>query len=85
MKYHPVVKCRSCEADMFWAVTTKNRRIPIDPQPVETGNIILGDEQPPYGYPLAMVLGKHDEPKPGVPRYTSHFATCSQAASHRRR
>jgi hypothetical protein len=77
--------CRSCGALIFWATTTKLKRMPVDAEPTADGNLILGEPKQPFPqYPTVMVLGPGDTPKPGVERYTSHFATCPQAATHRR-
>lgn len=77
--------CRSCGADVLWCVTPAGQRMPVDPVPVDGGNVILGQGQ--GGSPLATVVGK--KVQPGLfgddsPRYTSHFATCPNADSHRR-
>jgi hypothetical protein len=78
-------ECRSCHAKIVWAVTTKGRPIPIDPEPVPDGNIILeprGTSWRPLP-PLATVWthGAQD----GVVLYKSHFATCPAAAKFRKR
>ena len=47
-------RCRSCRRPILWAETEKGRRIPIDPQPVTDGNIVL-HERPLHQAPLAIV------------------------------
>lgn len=74
-------KCRSCGEPIRWAETVKGRRIPIDAQPAHDGNIRLeerGHMQPP----LAIVLTGQIESN--TQRWRSHFASCPNAAQHRR-
>lgn len=72
--------CRSCGADVLWAKTGKS--MPIDPEPVEDGNVLL--YRTPQGLRV-VVMSKGDHPDPGASRHTTHFATCPNAARHRRR
>jgi len=64
--------CRTCGAPIRWAVTAAGRRMPLDTKPVT----------------LFVLVGSTDEQ--GNQRvdtrtgYVSHFATCPQAAEHRR-
>lgn len=77
-------RCRSCEAPILWARTEKGRRIPLDPEPYEgpepAGLFVL--REPDARTPLAVAV------PPGAfagePNYRSHFATCPNAALHRR-
>lgn len=73
-------KCRSCGAPILWAETVKGRSIPIDVQPVHDGNIRL--EQRDALPPLAIVLTGQIENN--MQRFRSHFASCPNAAQHRR-
>lgn len=71
--------CRSCGAPLRWAVTAKGRRLPLDPEPAATGNVVVDATG------AARVLSPL-EPRPAdVPLYLSHFATCPDANIHRRR
>lgn len=80
----PGSACRSCGQEILWAVTAaKGRRIPLDPEPVPDGNVIL--VQVTTGVTEAVVLRAEDRPAAGKARYVSHFSTCPQAAQHRRR
>jgi hypothetical protein len=74
-------RCRSCNAPIRWAETEKGRRIPIDAQPVEDGNIVLQDRGK-FRPPLAIV---HFIPPQDVTVYKSHFATCKQANRWRKK
>ena len=68
--------CRSCCKDIIWSETASGKKIPIDPEPVPSGNIMLEC----HGA-LATVVA----PRPDVKRHVSHFATCPNASSHRKR
>lgn len=74
------MKCRSCNANILWAVTTKGKRIPIDPTPVKDGNIrlIVRENNLP---PLAIVVTLSENRDTDM--YKSHFATCPNAQKHR--
>jgi hypothetical protein len=77
-----VGECGSCHARIRWALTGSGKRIPVDRDPVPDGNLFyVGDEDGP---PTVAVITKGRRPPPGADRYTSHFATCPNAASHRR-
>lgn len=71
--------CRSCGAAVVWAVTDAGKRMPIDPEPVVVGNLILDQRDGQYRVrsapPVATPLPK---------RWVSHFATCPQADKWRR-
>lgn len=78
--------CRSCGAAVVWAVTGTGKRLPLDAEPVDGGNVLLAPAAPGQT-PLATVVGKRGQPSifgDDGPRYTSHFATCPQADAHRR-
>lgn len=67
--------CRSCGAPIEWARTPKGKRIPLDVEPRPDGNLafVAGELVNAAGLP------------PEVERRVSHFATCPNAAQHRRR
>ena len=71
-------KCRSCGQKILWAITPANKRMPLDPTPVPDGNIVLVTRGE-FLSPLAVTGAS------GSPRYKSHFATCPNAAQHRRK
>lgn len=65
--------CRSCGAEIVWAVTDSGKRMPVDAEPFQRSVVVLeggGNGQPPR----ASVADAH----------RSHFATCSFADHHRR-
>ena len=67
--------CQSCGAPIRWAKTVSGRRIPLDPQPTASGNVLLLD-----GVATAVALVDQTAE---APLYVSHFATCHQASAWR--
>jgi hypothetical protein len=70
-----VGKCKSCGKKILWAKTIHDKPVPLDPEPIEGGNVDLGANGIAYVVPV--------EPPPAR-KYVSHFATCEFAASHRK-
>lgn len=77
-----MAECRSCNAPIRWALTVKNgKHIPIDVEPVPDGNLVIehrngGDEARP---------ATDTDKKLMRPLFKSHFATCPQSPSWRRK
>lgn len=74
--------CRSCGAEVEWVVLKSGKRNPLDPDPVDGGNIrVTGTHTDEQGRtsPLAEYVGN------GKGDRVSHFATCPNAAQHRRK
>lgn len=72
--------CRSCAADILWAITDKGKRMPLDPDPVDDGN--------QYVYRDVDGVRRASAREPmRIPytRHVSHFATCPMAGRHRGR
>lgn len=72
--------CRSCNAPIYWAKWPETgKNVPIDAAPSPTGNLAVS--KPPTGLVVA-----HWRPDlhASHPRRTSHFATCPNAAEHRK-
>lgn len=66
-------KCKSCGAPIIWRVTEGGKSIPVDAEPSADGNLIF------FG------TSAHPVPKLWTgDRYKSHFATCPNAAKHRK-
>lgn len=78
-------KCRSCNAVIVWCVTEQGKRMPIDAMPTKDGNVCVF-ECPETGTDMCRVLGKDEQATwDGDMLFTSHFATCPNAAQHRSR
>jgi hypothetical protein len=78
----PRVRCKGCDEWMVWLLTTQGRAMPLDPDPVPNGNIVIVRDG--GGGLLAEVLRRTDTPAPGTPRYQSHFSSCPERARFRR-
>jgi len=80
--------CRSCGAKILWAVTEKGKRMPLDAEPSEAGNIFL--QHRPNQNPLAVYTTEEQrKATKGTLMehrlFTSHFATCPQAKKWRKK
>lgn len=67
--------CRSCGAPVRWVKTEHAKAMPLDEEPTSDGNIVI--EQG-----IARVVGPLFAD--GRPLHKSHFATCPNAAQHRK-
>ena len=65
--------CRSCGAPIDWAVTAAGKRMPLDVERRDDGNVTFD----PDGTARVVPVGKGSR--------VSHFATCPNAQSHRRK
>jgi hypothetical protein len=70
-------RCKSCDAEIVWAITTSGKKMPVDVTPSSIGNVVLALD----GMNLYATVTSQDDPRP---RHTSHFATCPHAATHRK-
>lgn len=73
-----VARCRSCKADVYWAVTGTGAAMPVNVEPHPDGNLSLR-------WNGVRVLAVYVDGNFPGPRRMSHFATCSFASTHRRR
>jgi len=72
--------CKSCDAPIMWVTTESGKKMPLDRVPVPDGNVVLrGVDEP-----VAVYVTDKRPAIEGERRYTSHFATCPNAASHRK-
>ena len=73
--------CRSCDAPIIWAITSKGRRMPVDAEPRPDGNVELIDSG---GMMPQTVV--HAQPPLAAenPLHTPHHMTCPQAHEWRR-
>jgi hypothetical protein len=67
-----IQKCRSCGADIVWAVTPSGARQPLDAKPDKRIALEMSDDGAP---PLARIVNT----------YTPHHATCPDAERWRKR
>ena len=80
-------RCGSCNADIEWVMTEKGKRMPMDAEPVEGGNLVLTGATI-RGAREVRYLTKKAQPSPllgeSEETYVSHFATCPEAERYRR-
>jgi len=76
--------CRSCRMPIRWVMTANGKRMPLDPSPDPEGNVwIVGMEE---GVPSVEVALTADAVPANVPfRYVSHFVTCPDRDSWRKK
>lgn len=76
-----MARCSTCDAPVIWAkFGATGKRVPLDVAPRADGNLTTtGADRD--GTPLVVMAG---EATPITERYTTHFATCPDAAKHRR-
>lgn len=78
-------RCHSCGAPIRWCYTeATGKRMPVDPQPVPDGNVwVLRHEG---GTPVvAVALHADGVPAAEAHRYVSHFVTCPDRDTWRKR
>ncbi len=78
-----MAECRSCNAQVLWALTERGGPIPINPEPDANGNVVLVQPVDPRYPPTARVLRKGEQAP--MPRFTSHFSDCEQASMWRKK
>lgn len=73
-------RCRSCQDEVIWTQSANGKAMPLNATPDPKGRYYLVPPSDPREDPLAV----NGTAPPGAPRFTSHFATCPNAATHRR-
>lgn len=76
-------RCRSCDAEIVWALTERGKRMPLDAEPVADGNLYLEPVARPGDDPYRVRAAREGDP--AQHRRVSHFATCPNADDHRGR
>lgn len=78
--------CRSCGQPMVWVETIYGKRIPLDAQPSEKGNIVVVNGIAIYiSGPKREGEAREGAERAGLRLYTSHFSSCPNAEQHRKR
>jgi hypothetical protein len=78
---YPRAECDSCQASVIWTITTNAVAMPVDYEPSDGANIALewrAGKVMSRVVKTALAFGRTD-------LRTSHFATCPNAAQHRRK
>lgn len=73
--------CRSCGAEILWAITEKGKPMPLDAAPVEAADARQGLFEIAHTGEGTFAIPSRPVPA----RFVSHFATCPNADSHRKR
>lgn len=68
--------CSSCGAEILWATTKADKRMPLDVAPTDKGTHVFVNGQTWKATPQDLALLR--------PLYTPHWATCPSAAEHRK-
>jgi hypothetical protein len=79
--------CSSCNAPITWVQFPKGPS-PVDATPSDQGTVRVVVQEDPDAYPLARPLGSLEAlcaRADGEQLYLSHFATCPNAAMHRKK
>lgn len=83
-------RCSSCQAPIIWAeFKATGTRAPLDAEPVPDGNLAIASWRPDGTALIVLadtVQGGQLALDTAPPeRWVTHFATCPNAAEHRRR
>ena len=70
-----MARCRTCEAPIEWATTPAGKTMPLDAAPTASGTWCYSRGE--------TWLATEEDRALKRPLYTSHFATCPDAAQHR--
>ena len=71
-------RCRSCGAEIVWAEFASGKKCPFDAEPSPSGEWALNEAyDPPKATKVTRATGSGEE------GFTSHFATCPNAGTHR--
>lgn len=78
--------CSKCPAEIFFGETRSGARNPIDAEPADNGNVRITERKfgPPYADALSPIEALAAQ-NSGETLYVSHFVTCPEAASFRRK
>lgn len=81
-RHSPTLRpCRGCDRPVMWCQTAKGSAIPLDPEPVESGNLVVVTGNPDGSGPR---LALYARPMDDGPRFVSHFVSCPRASAFRR-
>lgn len=82
-------QCRSCKAEIVWAITERGKRMPVDKLPSKKGNLMLvwrtGEVTPLAVYLTTEQIAAFDGSLQRHRMHLSHFVTCKEADKWRKR
>lgn len=74
-----------CGAAIYWATTEAGHPMPVDAEPHPDGTAILRYRRTDRGWRISVRIVALGKPlAPGEKRRRTHWATCKDAAKHRR-
>lgn len=83
-------RCNDCHAPIWFGRTLKDKRMPLNPIPVEEGNVVVDQVEmalDQLGGTLdgarVRTLSKGERVGPDVARYVCHLATCTKRRAKR--
>ena len=74
-----MAQCRSCKIQVRWVETEAGKKMPIEVRSDPRGNLVL------HADGAHVHVATQQDKDRGLPLYLSHFATCAQAATHRKK
>lgn len=80
-------RCKSCNAEIVWAITLAGKRMPVDLARRSNGNLVLYREtlmEELVGPHRVRIADGFDRQYLKGNLWISHFVTCPNAAQHRR-
>jgi hypothetical protein len=77
-------RCRSCQAEIIWAVTTKGNAVPLDVAEERRMVFVTADDTKRIAERDSVLDGDAKTVRL-VPTFTNHFATCPDAESWRKK
>lgn len=75
-----LAECRLCHAPIRFVLLTSGKPIPVNPAPGPDGNVVA--EPLSYGQYARLegwVVSAEHPARPGMLRFTPHYATCEEA------
>lgn len=76
--------CKSCLRPVRWVLTDAGKRMPLDPEPFEGGNVWVDHYE--GGMPIVRVASSRAAvPAAEALVYLSHFVTCPNADKWRKK
>jgi hypothetical protein len=75
--------CKSCGAKIFFALTGKGKRMPLDHLPVPDGNLVLEASRSPATDEPSVRAYNAEVDGDTTRRFVSHFSSCPAASKWR--
>lgn len=73
--------CRACSGQVLWVTLPSGKRMPVDPEPDDDGNVAAYRDA--RGVWVGHVLRADERTAPFEKRFVPHFATCAPVIAQR--